>query len=82
LRLKLHTGAYEPMWSLHRMLPARSSGRVVQFDTLRLRLRLRLRQLAARVVGWKSRMMIRLPTACPDLAILRFAFERLRRLVI
>ncbi|NDG50601.1 MAG: hypothetical protein EBY30_16585 [Rhodospirillales bacterium] len=34
----LDTGAYWLMWSLRRLMPARSSWRVAQFDTLRLRL--------------------------------------------
>lgn len=78
LRLMLHTGAYWLMWSLRRLMPARSSWRVAQFDTLRLR----LLKLAARVVAWKTRVMIHLPTACPDQAILRFALDRLPRLII
>jgi hypothetical protein len=32
----LHTGAYWLLWSLRRLMPARSSWRVAQFDTLRL----------------------------------------------
>ena len=59
-------------------MPARSSWRVAQFDTLRLR----LLKLAARVVEWKTKVMIHLPTACPDKAILRLTLERLPRLVI
>jgi hypothetical protein len=45
LRLMLHIGAYWLMWSLQRLMPARSSWRVAQFDTLRLL------KLAARVVA-------------------------------
>lgn len=78
LRLILHTGAYWLMWSLRRLMPARSSWRVAQFDTLRLR----LLKLAARVVAWKTKVLVHLPTACPDQAILRLALERLPRLVI
>ena len=77
LRLMLHTGAYWFIWSLRRLMPACSSWRVAQFDTLRLR----LLKLAARMVAWKTRVMVHLPTACPDQAILRLALERLPRLV-
>jgi hypothetical protein len=78
LRLMLRNGAYWLMWSLRRLMPARSSWRVAQFDTLRLR----LLKLAARVVTWKAKVLVHLPSACPDLAILRLALERLPRLVI
>ncbi len=78
LRLMLHTGAYWLMWSLRRLMPARSSWRVAQFDTLRLR----LLKIAARVVEWKTRVMLHLPSACPDQAILRLVLDRLPRLVI
>jgi hypothetical protein len=78
LRLMLHTSAYWLMWSLRRLMPARSSWRVAQFDTLRLR----LLKLAARVVAWKTKVLVHLPSACPDQAILRLVLERLPRLVI
>jgi hypothetical protein len=78
LRLMLHTGAYWLLWSLRRLMPARSTWRVAQFDTLRLR----LLKIATRVVEWKTRVMLHLPSACPDQAILRLALERLLRLVI
>jgi hypothetical protein len=78
LRLMLHTGAYWLMWSLRRLMPAPSSWRVAQFDTLRLR----LLKIAARVVAWKTKVLVHLPSACPDQAILRLALERLPRLVI
>jgi hypothetical protein len=78
LRLMLHTGAYWLLWSMRRLMPARSSWRVAQFDTLRLR----LLKIAARVVEWKTRVMLHLPSACPDQAILRLALERLPRLVL
>ena len=77
-RLMLHTGAYWLMFSLRRLMPARSSWRIAQFDTLRLR----LLKIAARVVAWKTRVMVHLPSACPDQAILRLVLERLPRLVI
>ena len=78
LRLMLHTGAYWLLWSLRRLMPARSSWRVAQFDTLRLR----LLKIAARVVEWKTRVMLHLPSAYPDQAILRLMLERIPRLVI
>ena len=78
LRLMLHTGAYWLLWSLRRLMPARSSWRVAQFDTLRLR----LLKIATRVVEWKTRVMLHLPSACPDQAILRLVLGRLPRLVI
>lgn len=75
-RLMLHTGAYWLLWSLRSLMPKRSTWRVAQFDTMRLR----LVKLAARVVALKTRVMLHLPTACPDQAILRHALERLPRL--
>ena len=76
-RLMLHTGAYWLLWSLRSLMPKRSTWRVAQFDTLRLR----LVKLATRVVALKTRVMVHLPSACPDKAILRLALERLPRLV-
>jgi Transposase DDE domain group 1 len=76
-RLMLHTGAYWLLWSLRSPMPKRSTWRVAQFDTLRLR----LVELAARVVALKTRVMLHLPSACPDQAIMRLALERLPRLV-
>ena len=76
-RLVLHTGAYWLLWSLRSLMPKRSTWRVAQFDTLRLR----LVKLAARVVELKTRVMLHLPSACPDQAIMRLALERLPRLV-
>ena len=73
----LHTGAYWLLWSLRSLMPKRSTWRVVQFDTLRLR----LVKIATRVVALKSRVMLHLPSACPDQAILRLALERLPRLI-
>ncbi len=78
LRLMLHTGAYWLMWSLRRLMPKHSSWRVAQFDTLRLR----LLKIAARVVEWKTKVMLHLPSALPDQAILRLVLDRLPRLVI
>jgi len=76
-RLLLHTGAYWLLWSMRRLMPKRSTWRVVQFDTLRLR----LVKLAARVVDLKTRVMLHLPSACPDQAILRLALGRMPRLI-
>jgi len=76
-RLLLHTGAYWLLWSLRSLMPKRSSWRVAQFDTLRLR----LVKLAARVVALKTRVMLHLPSACPDQAVLRLVLERLPRLI-
>jgi hypothetical protein len=50
LRLFLHAGAYWIMWGLRVSMPKRSSWRVAQFDTLRLR----LVKIAARVVEMKT----------------------------
>ena len=61
LRLMLHTGAYWLLWSLRSLMPKRSSWRVAQFDTLRLR----LVKLAVRVVALKTRVMLHLPSAYP-----------------
>ena len=58
-------------------MPKRSVWRGAQFDTLRLR----LVKLATRVVALKTRAMLRLPSTCPDQAILRLALERLPRLL-
>jgi hypothetical protein len=33
-------------------------------------------------VAWKTKVLVHLPSACPDQAILRLALERLPRLVI
>ena len=57
-------------------MPKRSTWRVVQFDTLRLW----LVKLATRVVALKTRVMLHLPSACPNTDILRLALERLPRL--
>ncbi len=37
---------------------------------------------ATRVLARETRVMVHLPTACPDQAIPRFALERLARLVV
>jgi hypothetical protein len=75
-RLMLHTGAYWILWSLRSLMPKRSSWRVAQFDTLRLR----LVKLAMRVVALKTRVTLHLPSAYPDRAILCLVLDRLPRL--
>jgi hypothetical protein len=72
----LHTGAYWLLWSLRSLMPKRSTWRVMQFNTLRLR----LVKIATRVVALKSRVMLHLPSTCPNQAILRLALQRLPRL--
>ena len=57
------------------LMPARSSWRVAQFDTLRLR----LLKIAACVVEWKTKVLVHLPSAGPDQAILRLVLDRLLR---
>jgi len=59
------------------MMPKRSTFRVAQFDTLRLR----LIKIAARVVEMKTQIRLLLPTACPYQPILRLVLSRLPRLV-
>ena len=62
---------------LRALMPRRSSWRVAQFDTLRLR----LIKTAARVVEMKSKIKIHLPTSAPDQAIWHLAIGRLPRLI-
>jgi len=76
-RLFLHAGAYWLMWGFRLSMPKRSMWRVAQFDTLRLR----LIKIAARVVEMKSKVRIHLPTSCPGQEIMRYALERIPRLV-
>ena len=76
-RLFLHAGAYWLLWSLRALMPKRSSWRVAQFDTLRLR----LIKTAARIVEMKTRIKIHLPTSAPDQAIWHLALGRLPRLI-
>jgi len=77
-RLFLHAGAYWLLWSLRRAMPKRSTWRVMQFDTLRLR----LLKLAARVVELKKQINIHLPSSTPDQAIFARLLDHLPRLVI
>jgi len=76
-RLFLHAGAYWLLWSMRRVMPKRSTWRVVQFDTLRLR----LIKIAARVVELKTQLKINLPSNAPDQAIFAVLLARLPRLV-
>jgi hypothetical protein len=76
-RLFLHAGAYWLLWSLRRLMPKRSSWRVMQFDTLRLR----LIKLAARVVELKTQIKIHLPSSAPDQRIFHLALDHLAHLV-
>jgi Transposase DDE domain group 1 len=76
-RLFLHAGAYWLLWSMRRATPKRSTWRVMQFDTLRLR----LIKIAARVVELKTQLKIHLPSSAPDQAIFALLLARLPRLV-
>ena len=76
-RLFLHAGAYWLLWSMRRVMPKRSTWRVMQFDTLRLR----LVKIAARVVELKTQLKIHLPSSAPDQAIFAALLGRLPRLV-
>lgn len=77
-RLFLHAGAYWLLWSLRALMPRRSTWRVAQFDTLRLR----LIKTAARVVEIKTKIKIHLPTSAPDQAIWHLALGRLPQLIV
>ncbi len=55
-RLFLHAGAYWLMWGLRASIPRRSTWRVAQFDTLRLR----LIKIAARVVEMKTMIRVQI----------------------
>ena len=78
MRLMLRTGAYWLMWSMRRLMPARSSWRVAQFHTLRLR----LFKIAARVAKCTPKVMVQLPGTFSQPAILRLVLGRMPRLVI
>jgi hypothetical protein len=77
LRLFLHAGSYWIMWGLRVSMPKKSMWRVAQFDTLRLR----LIKIAARVVEMKTMIRVHLPTSCPGQQVIRYALERIPRLV-
>ena len=66
------------MWSLRALMPRRSSWRVAQFDTLRLR----LIKLAARVEVLKRKVQLHLPRATPDQTIFALVLARMPRLTI
>jgi hypothetical protein len=76
-RLFIHAGAYWLLWSLRVLMPRRSSWRVAQLDTLRLR----LIKVAARIVEMKTKIKVHLPTSAPDQAVVRLALGRLPRLI-
>ena len=76
-RLYLHAGAYWLMWGLRASMPKRSSWRLLQFDTLRLR----LIKIAAQVVEIKTLIKVHLPTASPVQTITPIALGRIRRLM-
>jgi hypothetical protein len=76
-RLFLHAGACWLLWTMRNAMPRRSTWRVAQFDTLRLR----LVKIAARVVEMKTQVRLHLPSACPYQAILRTVLGRLPRLM-
>jgi hypothetical protein len=65
------------MWGLRSTMPKRSTWRVAQFDTLRLR----LIKIAARVIEMKTQIRLHLPTACPYQPFLRLVLDRIPRLV-
>jgi hypothetical protein len=71
------TLAYWLLWSLRQAMPRRSTWRVMQFDTLRLR----LIKVAACVVELKTQLKVHLPTCAPDQRCCRLVLERLPRLV-
>ena len=75
--LFLHAGAYWLLWSLRTLMPKRSSWRVAQFDTLRLR----LIKTAARIIEMKTKIKVHLPSSAADQAIWHLALGRLPRLV-
>lgn len=77
MRLFVHTAAYWLMWSLRSLMPKRSSWRVAQFDTLRLR----LLKIAARITEMKTKVVVNLPTSCPSHAVLALVLARTIRLV-
>jgi hypothetical protein len=56
----------------------RSSWRVAQFDTLRLR----LIKLAVRIVVMKKQVRLHLPQAMPDQAIFALMLTRISRLTV
>lgn len=61
-RLFLHLAAYWLLHSLRRLAPKRSRWRNASFQTVRLA----LLKIAVRITELKSRLLIALPTACPQ----------------
>jgi hypothetical protein len=59
-------------------MPKRSTWRIAQFDTLRLR----LIKIGAGGVEMKTIIRVHLPTSCPAQNILRLALQRIPRLVM
>ena len=59
-------------------MPRRSSWRVAQFDTLRLR----LIKLAVRIDVLKRQIRLHLPRATPDQAIFALVLTRMSRLIV
>ena len=77
-RLFLHGAAYWVLWRFRQSAPKRSPWRTAQFDTIRLR----LLKLAAQVVEKTRKIVIHLPTCCPDQQIFRLLAERNQHLLI
>src|SRR3954451_15589632 len=75
-RLLLHAAAYWLVWGLPASPPKPSPWRPARVATIRLR----LIKIAARVEELRTRIRIRLPTACPEQPILRLCVQRLTRL--
>ena len=71
-RLILHTAAYWLLHTLRAAMPATSAWAVAEFATLRLR----LIKIAARVIETAQRIRIRLPSTCPDKALIRLLAGR------
>ena len=78
LRLFPHAGAYWMIWHLRVLMPRRSSWRVMQFDTLRLR----LVKPAVRVADLKRQIKLHVSTSTPDQAIFTLLLGRLPRLTV
>lgn len=76
-RLFLHGATYWLMWGLRTLMPRRSSWRIAQFDTLRLR----LVKLAVHVVELKTQVKLHLPSHAPCQSILTFVLGRMPRLI-
>jgi hypothetical protein len=75
-RLMLRTGAYWLLWSLRSLMPSARPGACAVRH-----LRLRWSNSPPASSALKTRVMLHLPSACPDQAIMRLALERLPRLI-